>query len=253
VPVDEDSNDRISLPDGDVFNVVRVPPHYPPAALAAQLEGSVMLAFSVTKDGAVTDVKVLESSDPVFEPHAALAVARWKFMPRVAAGKRVAVTDMRTTIRFSFAVPPGTAPEPPPRPSEHGLTWEEFDARIAPVWDCAGEQHLRCAELALDELAATYELDDGQAADVANFYGYIYTQYEDYGRAIGAYQSAIERTGPINQASLALAHLYFTRHQYDRALATLEAHEAAYEKAGLKPSPTTHDFIAKLRVLLSVP
>jgi TonB family protein len=250
---EDDANDRIALPDSDFFMLVQVPPRYPPAALAKHLEGSVKLGFGITKDGSVTDVKVVESSDAQFEPFAALAVSRWKYMPRIAGGKRVSVPHSEAILRFQLVGNASeTTEEPPPAP-EHGLNWQEFDERMAPAWDCAGDQHLRCAELALDELTATYSLDDMQVASVANFYGYIYTQYEDYGRAIGAYQTAIRHAGPIDHASLALAHLYFTRHQYDRALATLEAYSAAYEKAVHKTPPSTVEFIAKLKLLLSVP
>jgi TonB family protein len=250
---DDDVNDRISLPDSDFFMLVQVPPRYPPSALAKHLEGSVKLQFGLMTDGSVTDVKVLESSDAEFEPFAALAVSRWKYMPRIAGGKRVSVPHLEAVLRFQVVGNSNeTTAEPPPAP-EHGLNWQAFDEHMAPAWDCAGEQHLRCAELALDELTATYSLDDAQMASVANFYGYIYTQYEDYGRAIAAYQTAIRHAGAIDHASLALAHLYFTRHQYDRALATLEAHSAAYEKTGHKTPPSTAEFIAKLKLLLSVP
>ncbi|HET8696871.1 MAG TPA: energy transducer TonB, partial [Gammaproteobacteria bacterium] len=145
---EDDANDRISLPDSDFFMLVQVPPRYPPAALAKHLEGSVKLEFRITKDGSVTDVKVLESSDAQFEPFAALAVSRWKYMPRIAGGKRVSVPHSEAILRFKLVGNANeTTEEPPPAP-EHGLNWQEFDERMAPAWDCAGEQHLRCAELA---------------------------------------------------------------------------------------------------------
>jgi len=58
-----------------------VSPEYPEAARASGLEGSVMVRVLVDTDGRVRELKVLKSSDPVFEPAALAAASRWVFKP----------------------------------------------------------------------------------------------------------------------------------------------------------------------------
>jgi TonB family protein len=224
--------DLVRFPDGDYFMLLVRPPHYPPAALDAKLEGSVNVRYTVTAEGNTADVEAVESSDPQFAPNAVLAVTQWKYMPRVVDGKRVAVPGVHTVIRFALVAPelvaPGhrlAQPPTPPLPAD-GLDDTGFDAALEPAWDFASAGDLRRAELVLDEIAASHTLAPRQVVELSNFYAYIYTQYGDYGRAIGALHKAIDSGGGW-RASMTLAHLYFVQHQYDLALATLRDYAAS--------------------------
>ncbi len=229
--------DRVRFPDGDYFTLIVRPPHYPPAALAEKAEGWVQLRYTIDRDGNTADVEAVESNDPRFEPEAVLAVAQWKYMPRVVDGKRVAVPNIRTVIRFQLGLPPQTAAAPTPRtepsdPGPNGLDYKAFDAALDPAWECAAAKNLRCAELVLDEVVAAHTLTSSQLVNVMNFYGYIYARYGDYGRATAAFRKAIDAGGG-SRASMALAHLYFAQHQYDLALATLREYVAAAGDKGI--------------------
>jgi len=76
-------------------------PEYPPAALAAGMDGAVVLAATVLKDGTVGEVLVLDSDHPNlgFETAAADALRQWRFEPAVQGG---AAVDSYTMVRLHF-------------------------------------------------------------------------------------------------------------------------------------------------------
>ena len=189
--VTNDVEDKVSFPDGDYFVLLRAAPEYPPNALREGRGGRVQVQFTITKYGTVADATVIESSDKEFEATAILAVSRWKFMPRVVNGQRVEVRDVATVIRFELQGPsPPQAtrlPEPQVLPRE-GPPLPEL---LAPAWNCAAARDWLCAQQVLDEISASYDLLPFEKYQLLAFYGYLYTQYEDYERAIAAYTQAI--------------------------------------------------------------
>jgi periplasmic protein TonB len=89
-----------ALLDGEYRPLVRVAPTYPPKAALLGLEGYVVVAFTVTRKGAVKDVEVVESSDELFVKSAVEAAYRFRYMPRVVDGKPVEVSGVRSKIIF---------------------------------------------------------------------------------------------------------------------------------------------------------
>ena len=79
----------------------RLPPAYPPEALAARLEGDVVLQGVIGKDGAVRDVRVV-SGDPRLTHAAAEAVLHWRYDPFRSGGEPV---DMLSTLTVHFRLP----------------------------------------------------------------------------------------------------------------------------------------------------
>ncbi len=75
-------------------------PEYPPAAYRAHTDGWVQVAFTVTDQGAVADVKVTGSQPArVFDKAAVNAIQRWTFTPKMENGKAVA-TQMSRRLEF---------------------------------------------------------------------------------------------------------------------------------------------------------
>ncbi|QBB69496.1 energy transducer TonB [Pseudolysobacter antarcticus] len=71
-------------------------PEYPPAAYRAHTDGWVQVAFTVTEQGAVADVKVTGSQPArVFDKAAVSAIQRWTFTPKMENGKAVAAQMSR--------------------------------------------------------------------------------------------------------------------------------------------------------------
>lgn len=61
--------------------IKRVEPDYPPMARTARITGTVVLDAVIQKDGTVSDVKVVRSSNKLFEQPSIDAVRQWRFTP----------------------------------------------------------------------------------------------------------------------------------------------------------------------------
>jgi len=81
----------------------RIEPTYPPRALRAGVEGSVTVEFTITTDGSVKDIEVIEADPPdIFNNAVIRAVKRWKFPPETVDGKAVerrARQDIKFTLK----------------------------------------------------------------------------------------------------------------------------------------------------------
>ena len=64
----------------------RVEPVYPPMALAANLQGTVILEATVDQDGSVQDVRVV-SKPGAFDKAAMTAVSQWRYSPLLLNGR----------------------------------------------------------------------------------------------------------------------------------------------------------------------
>lgn len=61
--------------------IKKVEPRYPPIAQAARMEGNVVVDAVIRKDGSVSDVTVLRSSNRLFDQSCIDAVRQWRFTP----------------------------------------------------------------------------------------------------------------------------------------------------------------------------
>ena len=77
----------------------RVEPYYPPMAVAARLEGMVILEAIIGRDGTVAEVKVLRSAGVLLDREALLAVRQWRFKPLLLNGQR---EEFILTVTLSF-------------------------------------------------------------------------------------------------------------------------------------------------------
>jgi protein TonB len=88
--------------DGEYMPIVQVAPQYPRRASERGLEGSVLLEFTVTRQGTVENPVVVESTSSVFDREAINAVLRFRYRPRVIDGEPVEVPGVRFRIRFEL-------------------------------------------------------------------------------------------------------------------------------------------------------
>ena len=86
----------------------RVPPVYPPQALAQRLEGSVDVHTVIAPDGTVQSVDAT-SGNPVFTAAAEAAVRQWRFQPLQMNGEPLALD---TTITIAFHLPASAMTQP---------------------------------------------------------------------------------------------------------------------------------------------
>jgi TonB family protein len=81
--------------------VQRPPPNYPSGAQQISLEGWVALSYIVSKDGAVTDAMIEDSTgSESFERAALDAVRKWRYKPATRNGEAIEHPMTRTVIRF---------------------------------------------------------------------------------------------------------------------------------------------------------
>lgn len=90
------------ISDGEYLPIVKVAPVYPNRALTRGLEGYVIVEFTVTRQGTVRDVVVVESTSSLFERAATEAALKFKYKPRVIDGEPVEVPGVRNKITFEI-------------------------------------------------------------------------------------------------------------------------------------------------------
>jgi len=82
----------------------KVEPVYPAAAAEQKAQGAVSFQATITKDGAVTNLKLI-SGDPLLSQAAQQAISQWKFRPAVLNGEPVEVTQT-IVVKFNLAPNP---------------------------------------------------------------------------------------------------------------------------------------------------
>ena len=88
--------------DGGVLPITKVAPVYPARARTLGLEGHVIVEFTVTHLGNVTDIVVVESTSRIFEKAAVAAAARFRYRPRVIDGEAIDTPGVQNKITFKL-------------------------------------------------------------------------------------------------------------------------------------------------------
>lgn len=83
------------------IEVSRVKPQYPEAARKARMQGVVILEAIITKDGSVSDVRILRGINPLLDNAAMRAVQQWKYKPATFNGRPVPVY-LTVTVTFTL-------------------------------------------------------------------------------------------------------------------------------------------------------
>ena len=91
-----------SEPGGEVIPIVRVSPSYPRAAVENKVEGFVTAEFTITENGSVADIVVVDAEPAdVFNQVATDALAEWRFKPWIKDG---AALPFRATQTIEFTM-----------------------------------------------------------------------------------------------------------------------------------------------------
>ena len=101
--------------DGSYVPIFLVPPQYPRRAAERGIEGCVVLEYTVTPLGAVSEPVVVQTNPPgIFDRAATRAALRYKYKPLIRDGVAVAVEGVRQRITFILegeGKGPGYVPE----------------------------------------------------------------------------------------------------------------------------------------------
>jgi protein TonB len=73
-------------------------PRYPAIAIAARIQGTVLLAATISRTGAIENLRLV-SGPPMLAPAAEEAVRTWRYRPYLLNGEPV---EVETTIRVNF-------------------------------------------------------------------------------------------------------------------------------------------------------
>jgi len=92
---------RISQGVAQGLVVSKVPPHYPPEARTARIQGTVVLRALISKAGDVENLELV-SGHPMLVPAAEEAVKQWKYRPYLLNGNAVAV-ETEVTVNFTLS------------------------------------------------------------------------------------------------------------------------------------------------------
>ncbi len=92
--------------DGSYVPIFQVPPVYPRRALEREIEGCVMLQFTVTKVGSTRDPEVLWSQPSgIFDRSAMRSALKYKYKPQIRDGQAVEVPRVKTIVVFKIEAP----------------------------------------------------------------------------------------------------------------------------------------------------
>jgi periplasmic protein TonB len=94
---------RVRVSQGVTAGLVikKVNPVYPPLARTARVQGSVVLAAIIGKDGTIQNLHVL-SGHPLLTQAALDAVKQWRYKPYILNGEPVEV-DTQVTVNFTLS------------------------------------------------------------------------------------------------------------------------------------------------------
>ena len=100
-----DINISMTMPeastDSDYVPVLKVAPIYPQRAANRNIEGYVIVEYSISSSGQVVNVKVIESKPSgIFDKSAIEAAKRFKYKPRKVDGVNVAVDGVKNKFTF---------------------------------------------------------------------------------------------------------------------------------------------------------
>ena len=79
----------------------RVQPTYPPMARNVRVQGAVVLAAIIGKDGAIENLRLM-SGHPMLVPAAIAAVSQWRYRPYILNGEAIEV-ETQITVNFILA------------------------------------------------------------------------------------------------------------------------------------------------------
>jgi periplasmic protein TonB len=89
--------------DQQAIPLSRVQPQYPVKALRRNIEGYVVLSFTIDANGRPKDINVVDAKPKhIFEREARRALRRWKYQPKHVAGQGVDQPGQHITIQFTL-------------------------------------------------------------------------------------------------------------------------------------------------------
>jgi protein TonB len=92
----------LGVGEGDFLPLAKIAPVYPERAITRGIEGYCVVEYTVTRQGTVTDTRVVESqcSHEVFVKPSLMAAQKFKYKPRIVDGQPVDVPGVRNKFTY---------------------------------------------------------------------------------------------------------------------------------------------------------
>src|SRR5690606_27365960 len=85
----------LGVTDGEYLPLTKVMPHYPGRAQTNGIEGYAIVEYTVTTAGTTRDIRLVESSNPVFDRSCIEAAETFRYRPRFVNGEAIEVPAVR--------------------------------------------------------------------------------------------------------------------------------------------------------------
>lgn len=85
----------LGVADGEYLPIVKVTPIYPTRARTGAIEGYAIVEYTVTAIGTTRDIRLVESSSPLFDRSCMDAAAKFKYRPRYVNGEAIEVPGVQ--------------------------------------------------------------------------------------------------------------------------------------------------------------
>lgn len=93
----------LGISDGEMLPLVNIQPQYPTRAAQRGIEGWCQVSFTVTAEGGVRDVVVVDAEPQgMFDRSSIRAAERFRFQPRVVNGEAVDVPNVQYVFRYQL-------------------------------------------------------------------------------------------------------------------------------------------------------
>lgn len=90
----------LAVSDGEYLPIVKPAPIYPSRARVLGLEGHATVEYTVTAAGATRDIRLVESSNPLFDRSCIDAAEKFKYRPRYVNGEAIEVAGVRNRCTY---------------------------------------------------------------------------------------------------------------------------------------------------------
>ncbi len=83
--------------------IISLAPNYPNSCLDKGIEGTATVKFDVTKNGVVTNARIVNASHKCFQKASLKAIRGWKFQVTGRGGNAIAQRGLQKTFRFQIS------------------------------------------------------------------------------------------------------------------------------------------------------
>lgn len=90
----------LAVADGEYLPIVKVSPAYPSRAQRDGIEGYAIVEYTVTAAGTTRDIRLVESTSPLFDRSCIDAAATFKYRPRYIDGEAIEVPGVRNRCTY---------------------------------------------------------------------------------------------------------------------------------------------------------